>query len=137
MPISYYIDAARQRIYTRAEGIITYEELRTHMYSEAGEVAASFSELIDCSSATTEITQEEVRRLAAARRVIAKRQPPGPVAVVATDSVFHGVLRMYEMLTDQVRSFRVFSSAREAEQWLDELARSADATTDNVSNADD
>lgn len=119
MPISYNIDETRQRIYTRLAGVITYEELRSHMYAEAGEQAASFSELIDCSGATTEITEEEVRRLAAARRVIAQRQPPGPVAVVVTDSVLRGVLRRYEMLTEQVRPLRFFVEASEAEQWLD------------------
>jgi hypothetical protein len=122
VPISYRIDEARKRIYTRGEGLVNYEDLRAHMFSEAGEPAASYSELVDVSDATTDVTPEEIRHLASARRAIAQRQQPGPVAVVATDEMFFGMMRMYHMLTDQVRPLRVFSSVQEAERWLDEVS---------------
>jgi hypothetical protein len=119
MSITYRIDETRKRIYTQAEGLVTYEDLRNHMFSEAGEPAASYSELVDFSGATTDITKEEIHLMASARRTIAKRQQPGPVAVVATDRTLHGMMRMYQMLTDQVRPFRVFDDATEAGLWLD------------------
>lgn len=122
MPIRYRIDETRQRIYTHAEGVINYEELRAHMYSEAGESAASYGELFDGSTATTNLTIEEIQKLASARRAIGQRQQPGPLAVVATDSPFIAMMRKYYRLTDKVRPLRVFPDAREAEQWLDELA---------------
>ena len=122
MPIRYLIDEARQRIYTRAEGLVNYEDLRAHMYAEAGELAASYSEVFDCSGATTNLTPEETQKLASARRAIGQRQQPGPLAVVATDASFIGMWRMYQRLTEQVRPFRVFSDVPEAEQWLDKLA---------------
>jgi len=121
MPIRYRIDDARRRIYTRAEGVVNYEELRTHMYAEAGERAASYAELLDCSAATTNVTPDEVQKLASARRAIAKSQPPGALAVVAADTEFSNMLRMYYRLTNQVRPLRVFSDEREAERWLDEM----------------
>jgi hypothetical protein len=121
MPVRYRIDEARQRIYTRAEGVVSYEELRTHIYSEAGELAASYGELFDCSGATINITSEEIQRLASARRAIGQRQPPGPLAVVATDPSFIAMLRRYYRLTEQVRPLRVFGDVREAESWLKEF----------------
>jgi hypothetical protein len=127
MPISYRIDETRRRIYTRAEGVVTYAELRAHMNAEAGEPAASYSELFDCSGATTDVTPEDVRRLAWERQEVARRQPPGPVAVVATDDLFFGMLRMYDMLTERVRPLRVFRHRQEAEQWLDDISRPVDA----------
>jgi hypothetical protein len=113
MPISYRIDETRRRIYTRAEGVVTYAELRAHMNAEAG--------------ATTDVTPEDVRRLAWERQEVARRQPPGPVAVVATDDLFFGMLRMYDMLTERVRPLRVFRHRQEAEQWLDDISRPVDA----------
>jgi hypothetical protein len=126
VPISYRIDEARKRIYTRGDGLVDYETLRAHMFSEAGEPAASYSELIDFSGATTNLTSEDVRLLASARRAIAQKQPPGPVAMVATDKMFFGMMRMYYMLTDQVRPLRVFGDVQEAERWLDEFVGAPD-----------
>jgi hypothetical protein len=121
MPISYYIDETSQRIYTRAEGLVTFAELHAHMNAEESSPAASYSEIFDCSGATTNITSEQIRLLAAERQTIANRQPAAPVAVVATNNVFFGMLRMFDVLTEHVRPLRVFRNAQEAERWLDEI----------------
>jgi hypothetical protein len=122
MPISYRVDEARQRIYTLAEGVVSYQELRTQIYSEAGELAASYGELFDGRGVTTNLTPEEIQRLAAARRAIGQRQMPGPLAVVATDNSFINMLRTYYRLTEQVRPLRVFTEVQEAERWLNDSA---------------
>jgi hypothetical protein len=120
MPISYRIDDARRRLYTRAEGLVTFAEMRVHVNTELNPEAATYSELIDCSNATTNVTAAEIRQLAMERKKVDTQQRrPGPVAVVANNDVFFGMLRMYDALTDPIRPLQVFREAREAERWLD------------------
>lgn len=126
MPIYYKIDETRQRIYSRCEGIVTYDDLRNHIEAESGLPTASFSEIFDCSDSTTNITSDEIRLLASQRKEVANRQKPAPVAVVAKNDKFFGMLRMYDILTQQIRPIRVFRNNQEAEKWLDEVTQSDD-----------
>lgn len=123
MPISYRIDETRRRLYTRAEGLVTFAEMRAHVNTELSDEAAAYGELIDCSHATTNVTPAEIRRLAMERKKVGARQRrPGPVAVVATDNLFFGMLRIYDALTETIRPLQVFRNPQEAEKWLDSLA---------------
>ena len=122
MPISCRIDDTRRRLYTRAEGLVTFEEMRAHVYTELSADAATYCELIDCRNATTSVSAAQIRRLAAERKKVdARQRRPGPVAVVATDNVFFGMLRMYNALTDTIRPIEVFRDAQAAEHWLESL----------------
>ncbi len=123
MPISYRIDNINRRIYTRAEGLVTYEELFRHMNADVGPDAAAYYEIFDCTGATTNLSMEEVRKLALERQRIAQGQEPGPVAVVATTNVFFGMLRMFDVLTSTLRPIRIFRDINEAEKWLDTIKR--------------
>lgn len=120
MPISYNIDHEKRRIYSRATGVITYDDLLAHMRADVGDDVSSYSELLDCTAATSSLTANEIRKLADERKAIALRHPPGPVALVATSDVFFGMLRIFDMLTDEVRPIRVFRTLSQAEIWLDE-----------------
>jgi hypothetical protein len=122
MPVSYNIDHAHKRIYSRATGTISFQDLRDHIKEDIGE-AASYPELLDCTGATTDIGPDDVRKLAAEREKTAISHPPGPVAVVATNDVVFGMLRMFDILTSQIRPLRVFRDRPRAEQWLDAVAR--------------
>ena len=121
MPISYHIDETRKLIYTRCEGMVTYAELRAHMNAEEDSPAASYSEIFDCADAVTNITPLDIRSLVAERQKVAERRKPSPVAVIATNNMFFGLLRMFDMMTEDIRPLRVFRNKEEAEQWLAEL----------------
>ena len=122
MPIHYTIDEARKRIYTRCEGMVTYTELRAHINTDLDAAAASYDEIFDCGDAKTNVTALDIRSLVGERQKVAQRQAPAPVAVVATNNKFFGLLRMFDMLTEDIRPMRVFRSKIEAEQWLEEIA---------------
>lgn len=122
MPLYFKIDDDHKRIYTRCEGIVTYDELRAHMNAEVGAEAASYSEVFDCSDAVTSITENEIIGLAAEREEVALRQKPGPVAVVATDDDFFNKLQMFDSLTEQIRPMQLFRYTIPAERWLDEIS---------------
>jgi len=123
MPIYYKIDDSRRRIYTRCEGIVTYEELRAHMNSEPGSKAASYSEIFDCSNAVTSISDNEIVGLAAEREEVAMKQKPAPVAIVAIDDDFFNKLQLFDSLTEQIRPMQLFRYSEPAERWLDEITR--------------
>lgn len=121
MAISFHIDTVNKRIYSKAEGLVTFKDLLNHIKAEVGPEAAGYPEIFDCSGATTNLTVEQVRMLADERRKIAQSHPAGPTAVVATNDLFFGMLRMFDMLTETVRPLRVFRDMKAAEQWLDAI----------------
>jgi len=121
MAINFHIDRGNKRIYSKAVGLITFEDLLSHMRAEVGPEVATYSEVFDCTGATTNLNVEQVRLLADERRHIAQTQPAGPTAVVANNDLFFGMLRMFDMLTETIRPLRVFRDIRSAEQWLDSL----------------
>lgn len=121
MAINFHIDKVNRRIYSKATGLVTFEDLLNHIKSEVEPEIASFSEIFDCTDATTDLTVEQVRALAEERRHIAQTRSAAPAAVVATNDLFFGMLRMFDMLTETIRPMRVFRDVRSAEQWLDSI----------------
>ena len=126
MAISFHIDTVNKRIYSKAVGLITFDDLLNHMKAEVGPEVASYAEIFDCSGATTDLTVEQVRRLAEERRKIGESQSgAGPAAVVATNDLFFGMFRVFDMLTETVRPLRVFRDVKAAEAWLDAIEAGA------------
>jgi hypothetical protein len=123
MPIYYYADHERRRVYSRCEGVVTYEDFRAHMNAEEGSPAASYGEILDCSDAVTDMTPEQVSALAAERETVAERREAAPVAIVAADETLFKMFEMFDMLTEQIRPMQLFPNAEAAEQWLDEITR--------------
>lgn len=118
MPITYHLDVARRHIIGTATGTVTYADLAAHLEMEQSEHALGFTELLDCRDATTTITTAEIRQLAEALEKLARREPLGATAVVATNDALFGMLRMYDALTEQIRPLRIFRRLADAEQWL-------------------
>jgi len=126
MAINFHIDKVNRRIYSKAVGLITFEDLLAHMKADIEPEAVHYSEIFDCTEATTNLTVEQVGKLSEERRRIAQSQPAGPVAVVATNDLFFGMFRMFDMLTETIRPIRVFRDIKAAEQWLDSVDSEGD-----------
>ena len=121
MAINFHIDKVNRRLYSRASGLITFRDLLKHMKSELDPEIARFPEIFDCTDATTDLTVEQVRELADERRRIEQARSTGPTAVVASNDLFFGMFRMFDMLTETIRPMRIFRDVRSAEQWLDSI----------------
>jgi hypothetical protein len=119
MPISYLIDDEKKRLYSRATGLVTYDDLVEHMRAEFGRPAAAYPEIFDCTGATTDLTAADIRLLVKSRETIADVQEAGPVAIVAPTDLFFGLFRIFDMMTEAIRPISVFRSLAEAEEWLD------------------
>lgn len=122
MAFSLQVDNEKKRLYSRAIGRVTYEDLRQHMNTDVGPIVASYPEICDCSDVTTDLNTGQVRMLAAMRAQIAATQTAPPVAIIATTNVFFGMMRMFDTLTSQVRPIKVFRDVRSAEDWIDSLS---------------
>lgn len=121
MPISYTVDDEKKRMYTRATGLVTFEELRAHMNAEEGKPAGTYKEIFDCSDATTDVTTEQIRSLVAERIAVAQRRTPSPVAIVANTDLFFGIMRMFDSMSDSIRPIRVFREREAAAYWLESI----------------
>jgi len=121
MAINFHIDKRNRRIFSKAVGLITFEDLLAHMKADIEPEATDYSEIFDCTGATTNLTVDLVRRLSDERRRIAQSQSAGPVAVVASNDLFFGMFRMFDMLTETIRPIRVFRDVKAAEEWLDSM----------------
>jgi hypothetical protein len=121
MPVSYFINHEKKRIYTRATGILNFIDLREHMRSEFGRTAAVYPELFDCTSATSALDADDMRMLVKERSQIAHAQDAAPVAIVAPTDNFFDLFKIFNTLTTSIRPIAVFREVSDAEHWLDQF----------------
>ena len=121
MPVTYFIDHEKKRIYTKATGAVSFIDLREHMRSEFGRVASAYPELFDCTAATSDLDAEDMRMLVKERSQIAHVQDAAPVAIVAPDDTFYDLFKIFNSLTNGIRPMGVFRGTSDAEKWLDQF----------------
>jgi hypothetical protein len=122
MPISYFINEEKKWLYSRATGLVTFDDFVAHMRAEFGRPSASYPEIFDCTGATTDLTAADIRLLVKSREHIANVQEAGPVAIVAPTDLFFGLFRIFDLMTEAIRPIRIFRNSTDAEAWLDSLA---------------
>jgi hypothetical protein len=120
MPISHAIDRTLGRMHTLAEGLVTFDELNTHLDIEALERGLELPELFDARGAITNVTADQVRRLVARAHATSQTRALGPTAVVTDNDHFYGMARMYAILCEHVGApVEVFRDVEAALEWLD------------------
>lgn len=127
MPVSYFIDHEKKRLYTKATGSVTYIDLREHMHSEFGRTTAAYSELFDCTGATADLDADDMRTLVKERSQIAQVQNAAPVAIVAPADKFYDLFKIFNSLTSSIRPIAIFRDTAAAEQWLDQTQQSTES----------
>jgi len=120
MPLSYFINHEKKRIYTTATGEVNFIDLREHMRSEFGRTAAVYPELFDCTNATANLDADDMRMLVKERSQIAQIQDAAPVAIVAPTDNFFDLFKIFNGLTTSIRPIAVFREVSAAELWLDQ-----------------
>jgi hypothetical protein len=98
MPITFVIDRFRQRMWTQAEGLVTYADLSAHLDAEAREHGVDLPDLFDARDATTDITPRQVRQLVQRVQYMVRTQPFGPTAIIAINDFVFGLARMFSIL---------------------------------------
>ena len=122
MPIRHTVDRKRRRIAAMAEGLVTHPEIVAHLRRERDEGILPLFELVDASTATTDLTPEEVRQIVDYLRELGRDSALGPVAVLVGSEMAYGMIRMLGIMGEDVCNIRPFRDQAEAERWLDSIA---------------
>jgi hypothetical protein len=118
MKITTTVDHARRRVFVRAEGPITLGDIRTHLEEERLEIGLTYAELIDARGYSPAFSSEEVRTIVTILRRLGKESRLGPTAIIVDSDFGYGMLRLLEVLVEDVCDIRPFRQQEEAEKWL-------------------
>lgn len=126
MPIQYAIDR-NNRLLTRADGVVTFDEINGHLDLEQLNRDLDRSELIDARDATTDLMPAQVRQLVMRAAAMLRVVKLGPTAIVTTDDVVYGMARMYSILAEGVGArAEVFRDLESAIRWLNQVTANGD-----------
>lgn len=126
VPIQYAIDR-NNRLLTRADGVVTFDEINGHLDLEQLNRDLDRSELIDARDATTDLMPAQVRQLVMRAAAMLRVVKLGPTAIVTTDDVVYGMARMYSILAEGVGArAEVFRDLESAIRWLNQVTANGD-----------
>jgi hypothetical protein len=121
MPIIYVIDRFRQRMFTQAEGLVTFADICQHLDAEVRDHGIDLPELFDARAATTNVSVKEIRQVVRRVHDMVHKHPFGPTAIVTTDDFAFGMARMFSILVEGAGvAIEVFRDLERAQAWLDE-----------------
>ena len=122
MPLSVVHDHESRWIRVRASGCITIDDMVNLIRTVRAQVAHRMTPMLfDATGATTDATDDDVRRAVdAVRQAIVRGGRRGHVALVADDDTFYERLLSYETacVDADVRVIRAFRLVADAERWL-------------------
>jgi hypothetical protein len=118
--LKYTVDPETRTVYTRAVGVVSFEDVQKHLEEKAADKVLAFREVLDASNASTTMTQEQVREIVSRIVAMMRGGSYGPTAVIAANAAFFGMARMIGILCEvqggpTVAVFRTFN---EAMDWL-------------------
>jgi hypothetical protein len=123
MPVTYQIDTANGIVRTRCVGAVTLEEVLGHFrdLTRDPDCPRRLDVLLDLSQETSLPESQDMRIVAYEISRVRERVAFGTCAVVACRDALFGMLRMFQVFTEEVfGESRVFRSLPEAEAWLAE-----------------
>ena len=121
MGIKLRVDHHRRETYAVAVGAISLADVRSHIEEERAAGGLAYPELIDAREATPDVTAAEVRDVVDQLRHMALDETLGPTAIVVGSEVAFGMLRMLEILIEEVTIIRPFRDYEDAVRWLEGL----------------
>jgi hypothetical protein len=120
--LSHTVDAARNEVTTTAEGTVTLEEVRAHLSREKGDFALPYRELIDAREAVVRLSSSELQEIVRLLRTLARSHRLGRTAVVVSTDVAYGIMRVFQVLVEDVCEVQPFRDLTAAALWLNEGA---------------
>ena len=124
MPLYWTIDS-KARLFTGvAEGDVSLSDAVEFLEAMAGAKAMAYRKLFDGRAATPTMTPEEVLSLSARIRSYHDEGGiMGALALVATPEQTMIFARLIGALASAKRPIRVFTSPRQARNWIEDLAK--------------
>ena len=121
MPITARIEATG-RVYIRASGLVTYEDLRNYTWERRARPTLGSPQLFDARDAQTDLSLEQIQGLLNTVRDQFERGEIGPTAVVASADSLFAQARIHERYSlGHTTPVRIFHELAPAEEWLSGL----------------
>src|ERR1700678_767647 len=114
---SHTVDVESKKVTTIAEGTVTMPEVRAHLQRERRDLALPYRELIDARRATVNLSSAEVREIVELLRSLARSHHLGRTAVVVSSDVAYGIMRMLQVLVEDIWDVHPFLDLAAAEPW--------------------
>lgn len=118
MAFSYQINHQARRMVTQVSGPVRFDDLLAHMNAEVRDHGEPYEELIDARGATAKFTGEEVQKFVAVLERLARNSRLGPTAVVVSDDLTFGLLRMLGAFAQGICPIQPFRNVEDAKKWL-------------------
>jgi hypothetical protein len=121
VPVTYTIDTKERLIRTRCMGMLKLAEVVEHFreLERDPECTDRLDVLLDVSEVQSLPSASQIRAAALEVKKIQKKVRFDACAIVAVTDALFGMLRMFEVMTqDYFRVIRVFRAVTEAEAWL-------------------
>ena len=97
---------------------MSYADVEAHLLKERYLSGLAYKEFIDASGVDVLLTPAEIRQIVALLRRLGQESKLGPTAVLVSTDVAFGLMRMLEILVDDVAKVKPFRDEREARGWL-------------------
>jgi hypothetical protein len=120
MPVTLDVDHQQHITRVIVIGDITIEDIRLHLGEEGKRSGLGYRELIDASRATATFSSEDAQRIVEILKNLGGKGALGPTAIIVSDDLTYGMIRMIGSLLDgicDIRPFRI-TERRKAEEWL-------------------
>ena len=120
MPISVDYDRKGNVVFSKAEGIIKRDDIISYFSSVASlGLRKGYCVLADYSKAQVDLSNDDIRMMAAQRKKMLSTSEKVKIAVCCTKDLVFGLGRMYEMvLGEDQYQVMVFRSREEAKNWI-------------------
>ncbi len=119
MPVIVGVDHEHRQVNAVATGSVTFADAQAHMKLEVRENARGYRKFVDFRGAGIQISPSEIRQIVDGLRELAREEKIGPTAVVVSTDQAYGMMRMLEMLVEDVCEIRPFREEAEARAWLE------------------
>lgn len=118
------VDHDRRELHTTATDPISLSNIADHLAMERREGGLLYAQLIDARTAAPGFTSTDIRAVVSlVRDLAARRLHLGPTAVVVSSDAGYGMVRMLQMLIEDICAVHPFRDMEAARQWLQEDAR--------------
>ena len=118
MPIVFTVDHSRSEVHGVAVGSVSYADIERHLMQERHFGGLHYREFVDARGVGLTLTPDEIRRIVDLVRSASQEVAFGRTAVLVSSDYVFGMVRMLEMLMEDVCEVRPFRGEQEARDWL-------------------
>ncbi len=118
MSIEYRLDQEHHELIAIAGGTVSIVDVRAHLIKEQQNSMLPYREIIDGREAIVQLSPGDVREIVGMLGTLSRTSKLGPTAVVVSTDVAYGMMRMLQMLVEDICIVKPFRDLAQAQKWL-------------------